>query len=247
MHHPLISRLETYCRLSDEERSAILKLSQLRLRQLRPREDLVQEDQRPRDLHLILTGWAYRYKMLEDGRRQTLSVLIGGDFCDLDHHLLGAMDHSIAALSPLCIAEIPHAHLEAVTARFPNLAQAFRWTALVDGSIEREWIVNLGQRNAIERIAHLLCEIYCRMRAIGQVSDQRCEFPMTQADIGEATGLTVVHVNRTLQELRRIGLISLSGKELVVHDEPGLARAGLFNPKYLHLAPAGAADVPVTA
>lgn len=237
MTTPLIHKLDKLMQLSPAEHQAILTLAGGRIRHLRPREDLVREDQRQRDLFIILDGWACRYKMLEDGRRQTLSILVGGELCDLDQHLLDRRDHGIATITALRAAEVPLATLQAVLAEHPRIGKALRWCALVDTSIEREWIVNLGQRNALERISHLLCELFYRMRMIDAVRDNRCDFPLTQADIADATGLTVVHVNRTLQELRRVGLISLAGRELVVNDEAALQHAGLFNTRYLHPEP----------
>lgn len=144
------------------------------------------------------------------------------------------MDHSIGALTDLLVAEISYDALEQVVTTSPNITTALWWQELVSKSIHREWIVNIGQRSSIERIAHLLCEMFLRLETIGLTEGFSCHFPPTQNDLSEATGISPVHVNRTLQELRARGLITLQGKRLTIPDMLALQHVGMFSPDYLH-------------
>ncbi|KWV48883.1 cyclic nucleotide-binding protein [Bradyrhizobium macuxiense] len=206
-----------------------------RVRHFGPRVDIVREGDKPKDVHLILSGWACRYKQLEDGRRQVVSFFLPGDICDINVFILREMDHSIGTITPVSIADLPHEFFDHVAARHPRIVAAFWWETLVDAAIQREWTMNLGQRTALERTAHLLCEIWLRLRVAGLTRGDSCDFPLTQADLADAAGLSKVHVNRTLQELRANGLIVLKGRTLSVPDLDRLMRAGLFNPNYLHM------------
>ncbi len=150
---------------------------------------------------------------------------------DIVHEL----DHSVAALTPASVARIKSASLNSAMGQHPRLAQGFIWERVVTAAIQREWIINLGQRSAFERVAHLLCELFVRLQGIGLVQNKRCELPLTQPDLADATGLSAIHVNRTLQELRRQDLITLGGKELYVPNLKSLADAAGFNQNYLHI------------
>lgn len=233
--NPLIRKLEQFIRLSSEEKRAIERVAGERVRRLGPREDVIREGDRPRDVNLVLAGWACRYKQLEDGRRQVVAVFVPGDLCDLNVFILREMDHSIGAITPVTIAEIARGRIEEMTLGHPRITQALWWDTLVGAATQREWTVNLGQRTAFERIGHLLCELFLRLRAVGLTDGEACEFPLTQAEIADATGLSTVHVNRTLQELRAAGLVVLKGKVLTLPRLDALMGACLFNPNYLHL------------
>jgi CRP-like cAMP-binding protein len=172
---------------------------------------------------------------MEDGRRQVIAFLLPGDLCDLNIFILREMDHSICAITALNYAEIDPEALSALTLAHPRITQALWWEALMTAAIQREWSMSLGQRTATERIAHLLCELFFRLRAIGLTADFTCELPLTQADLADASGLSAVHVNRTLQELRAANLIILRGKILTIPNLDALKTAALFNPNYLHL------------
>lgn len=130
---------------------------------------------------------------------------------------------------------MPRGTFERLAASHPRLIRALWSDAFVAASIQREWIVSLGQRSAYERVAHLFCEVFIRLQTVGLVEGDSCEFPVTQTELGDATGLSTVHVNRTLQDLRAAGLIVLKGRTLHIPDLPALKRAALFNPRYLHL------------
>lgn len=229
----LARKLERFARLSPEDKAALDALARERVRQLAARAYLAREGDKPERVDLVLSGWACRHKVLEDGRRQILAFLLPGDLCDLDAPILRAMDHSISAITPVAAAGISRAAIGRVMERHPRVAQALLWDRLVAAATQREWTVNLGQRSALERVAHLLCELFLRLRAVGLAQGASCEFLPTQADLAEASGLTPVHVNRTLQELRRQGLIALEGRRLRVPDLAALQDAALFNPSYL--------------
>ena len=236
----LALRLQAFTRLSQDDLAAIDQLAKRGLRDIGARRDLLQEGDPPRVVNLILDGWACRYKTLPDGRRQIVGLFLPGDLCDMNVYLLKQMDHNIGAITALRVAEITREDFERLLARHPRLAEALFWNELVTVAIQREWTLNLGQRSAYERIAHLLCETFLRLRTVGLTSDSMCPFPLTQLDIADASGLTAVHVNRTLQELRRDRLIELQSRILTIPDLEALKSAALFNDNYLHLNHEGA-------
>ncbi|WP_061933127.1 Crp/Fnr family transcriptional regulator [Aureimonas sp. AU22] len=232
----LIRKLQNFAIFSDEERSALQDLASRRQRLLNGRDDVIAQGERPGFVNLVLEGFACRYKILPDGRRQILSFFIPGDLCDLHSDVLHVMDHSIGAISPLRIAQIAPDEIDAVTTQLPRLRRAFWWNELVGEATTREWLTNIGQRTGTERVAHLLCETFVRMRAIGLVDGTgACPFPITQADLSDALGISIVHTNRMLQDLRAEGLIVLKGRTLQVDDLGALMRLANFDPSYLHL------------
>ncbi|HEX6374282.1 MAG TPA: Crp/Fnr family transcriptional regulator [Allosphingosinicella sp.] len=230
---PLIAKLETRVPLRDADRRALAALC-ADAREVGPRRNLVREGDRPDHVHLMVEGWAARYKLLPDGARQITAFLLPGDFCDLHVTLLGEMDHSIATLTRAKVAFIPRATMDAVTGR-PGLVKAFWWTTLVDEAVLRAWIVNVGRRDAFGAVGHLICELYVRLRSVGLVADHRFALPLTQEEIADALGLTPVHVNRVLQRLRAESFISFRHGLLTIHDYGRLERASGFNPNYLHI------------
>lgn len=235
----LSRRLEHFVRLSTEDKQALDAIAGVRLRTLEAHEDLIHEGDRPIYVNLFLDGWGCRYKTLEDGRRQIIAYFLPGDFCDLAAFILQEMDHSIGAITPMKVAEIPRDAIEALTLNHPRVTQALWWSTLVAAGIQREWTVNLGQRTGVERLGHLLVELFLRLRMLGLTDGDSCEMPLTQAELGDTLGLSTVHVNRTLQELRARELIILKGKRLTISDMSALQDASLFNPNYLHLGREG--------
>jgi CRP-like cAMP-binding protein len=231
---PVASKLEAFTRLSADDRAALAQVSR-NVRFVEPRRDLMSEGDKPRFVHLVLDGWGCRYKSLPDGKRQIVALFVPGDFCDVNVYILRHMDHSIGAITRLKVAMITPDEMNALTAGRPRITQALWWHELVTTAIQREWTVNLGQRSAYERLGHLLVELYLRLKTVGRAQDGRCDFPLTQNDLADATGLTAVHVNRTLQELRRDGLIELERKQLRILDLERLKDVSMFNPNYLHL------------
>jgi len=233
--NPLTRKLEHFVKLSEEERRALDVLASQHVRERRARVDIIGEGEKPDNLKLMLKGWACRYKVMEDGRRQIVDFLVPGDLCDLNIYILREMDHSIGAITPVVYAQISREAFEAATEGRTRLMQALWWDTLVSSAIQREWIANIGQRSALERVAHLLLELFHRMEAVGLTDGDRCAMPITQTELADALGLTAVHINRMVQELRGTGLIELSGKTLTILDRDGLTRTAQFNPHYLHL------------
>jgi CRP-like cAMP-binding protein len=230
----LTRRLEEFTRLTDDDRAELSRVYTQSTHTIDARRDLIREGDAPRSIYLILDGWACRYRTLENGRRQILDFAIPGDLCDLNLFILDRMDHSIGAITRLRVAEIGREVLHEVVTTHPNITTALWWQELVSKSISREWILNVGQRSAQERIAHLFCEMFLRLESVGLTNGFSCDFPATQTDIAEATGLTTVHVNRTVQELRRAGLIVLERQRLAIPNMRALQSVALFNPEYLH-------------
>ena len=235
----LILKLEQFTRLSSDDKLALEQAAARKVRRLGSREDIIQEGDSPRSINLILDGWACRYKVLEDGRRQIVAFLIPGDLCDIRMFILKQMDHSIGALTPVTVAEIPADAILEIADTSTRLSRALWWNSLVEEAIAREWTTNLGQREAIERLAHLFCELFLRLRSVGLTDSQSgqhsFELPVTQEQLADATGMSTVHVNRTLQEMRDTGLIVLKGKMLSIPNPEMLRSVAMFNPNYLHL------------
>jgi CRP-like cAMP-binding protein len=239
---PLVKALSGFATLSHDDEQALSRLGRNAVQVVAQRHDLVRDGSACAGVRLILDGWACRYKCLPDGRRQTLGFLIPGDLCDPNLYLLGRMDHGISAITPVRFAEISRGQMEVLAARSSQLADALAWSVLVTAAIQREWILSIGRRNAREQIAHLVAELFHRLSAIGQAHAAGCQFPLTQNDLADATGLTAVHVNRVLMELRRDGLIRVDHRSLTIPDLAALERVGLFDPAYLHLARHGRLD-----
>jgi CRP-like cAMP-binding protein len=237
---PLIRKLESIATLTDEERQAFENLPAI-IRVLDARQDIVRDKDRPLHSCLVLSGWAQRYKILSEGKRQIMSFHIPGDLPDLHSLHLHVMDHSLATLTTCRLAFIPHESLRELATRFPGLGAALWRDTLVDAAIFREWMTGIGRRTAHGRIAHVFCEMYLKLEAVGLAKDHRCEWPITQIDIGDTLGLSNVHVNRVLQDLRSQGLITLRGSTLAIEDWAGLAKLGEFDPAYLHLEKRAAA------
>jgi len=235
MDNPLIRKLEHYARLSTEDKAVLIKASSDRLRKLRAHEDVIAEGEKPRYVNLVLSGWACRFKHLDDGRRQIIAYFVPGDLCDLNVFILSEMDHSIGSITDVVIAELSREAMEELTMAHPRITLALWWETLVAAAVQREWTVNLGQRSAFERVAHVLCELFLRLRAVGLTNDDSCQWPLTQSELADTTGLSPVHVNRTLQELRAAGLVALRGKTLRIPDLDALKSAAMFNTNYLHL------------
>lgn len=231
--NPLIAKLESLTSLPIEDREALSALSGT-ARPMPARRSIIREGDNPEHVHLVVEGWAARYKLLPSGARQITAFLIPGDFCDLHVSILGEMDHSIATLTEARIAFVPRATMDALAER-PKIARAFWWSTLVDEAVLRSWIVNIGRREAIEAIGHLICELYVRLSNVGLVTDHSFVLPLTQEELADALGLTPVHVNRVLQRMRADGLISLKRGALVIFDYQRLKEAAGFNPNYLHI------------
>jgi CRP-like cAMP-binding protein len=228
-------KMEQFTCFSEEDRRELDDLTKQRQQYYAPREDIVREGEHSPDNHLILSGMACRYKLLPDGSRQIVAFLVPGDLCDAEIFILKEMDHSICTLGPCQIASIGGTTMRDLLLNRPGISLALWWGTLQDEGVLRARIVDLGRRDARQRIAHIIYEILIRMRSAGAMMGDSFEWPITQADLADATGLTTVHVNRTLQRLREEGLVVIEGKRLTVRDRAGLRAAADFNPNYLHL------------
>jgi CRP-like cAMP-binding protein len=230
----LIRKLEHIHPLTSEEMDA-LKKSCVRTVRFSANRDLVRQGEQPEDCHILLDGFVYRYTVFEDGRRQILSFHVPGDIYDTLHFLLPEADHNIATLTPGTVALVSHQAIIELTEQFPRIARALWKETLIEAAMFREWIASLGRRSAYGRIAHLICEMYVRVNAVGLARNFTIEWPITQSVMGDSQGLSTVHVNRTVQELRAAGLIQTQQKKLVITDWKGLQSAAEFDPAYLRL------------
>lgn len=236
----LVRQLESIATLTDEDRTQIAALP-FHMKNVAQRHDVMQQGAKLTVCCLIVRGLACRYKLAHGGRRQILSLHLPGDMPDLQGLELDYMDHSIQAMSPCEVAYIPHQSMEALILGSPSLSRALRRHAAIDGSIFREWITNVGRRDALPRIGHLFCEVFTRSRALGLSDGRSFTLNLTQAEIADATGLSAVHVNRTLQALRGQHLISSRGSTHTILNVEALERVADFDAAYLHLLPPRAA------
>lgn len=238
--NPLILKLESLATLSEEDRTVLEQIS-VSPQIIEPGIDLIRVGDKPDGVYLIMEGMACRYTLRANGARQIMAYLIPGDYCDLDVALLARMDHSIGTLSTCKVVRIDLATILDLLSHHPGITHALRIATLVDEATLREWVVNLGRRSASERIAHLLCELLLRLRAVGHATENGYALPITQTDLADTTGLTTVHVNRTLADLQRQGLIAMSEGHLKILDLPRLEALAEFRPDYLHLGGRAAA------
>jgi CRP-like cAMP-binding protein len=212
-----------------------LERSVLKTKKVEARKDIIEEGEEPEFVHVVLQGFAFRYKAVENGGRQIVGLLAPGDFCDLHIAILGRMDHAIATLSASQIAYIPRDAVRVLTQTSPALTQALWWASLVDEAVLREWLVGMGRRPADRQIAHLFCELLVRLEAVGLSKGNVLNLPLTQSELADTVGLTTVHVNRTLRHLRELGLMAWRGSRLSILDVEGLKTFAQFDPNYLHL------------
>jgi CRP-like cAMP-binding protein len=235
MRNPWAMKMEQYTRFSDEERRELDTLISERQQHHGAREDIIRDGDHSPNCHVVLSGLACRYKILPDGGRQIMAFLVPGDLCDAEIFILKEMDHGVAAMVPTTTALISGEKMKELLRRPGSMAEALWWGTLTDLGVLRERIIDHGRREAHERIAHLLYEMLVRYRIVGIAKDDAFEFPITQADLADATGITPVHANRMLQKLREEQLISLEKKILTVLDPERLKAVAGFNASYLHL------------
>lgn len=184
---------------------------------------------------LLLEGLLCRYKDLSDGQRQITELHVPGDFADLHSFTLKRLDHNIMTITPCRVAIVPHEKLEDITERFPHLTRLYWFTTNMDAAIHREWEVSLGRRTAMSRIAALFCEMKLRLEMVSLTEGPSYEFDITQTDLAECVGLTPIHVNRTLKELRERGLVQFKSGRVTISDWAGLVTVAEFDPAYLYL------------
>jgi CRP-like cAMP-binding protein len=226
MPDAFIAHLEFYGSLTEEERSFALDLLGPR-RSIEQGADLIVEGEAASECQVLLEGQVFRHKTLADGRRQIFSFHVPGDVVGLEAMLLGR-DCTVSALTACQVAPIARARFDQMAAQHPRLAMLTWRLSLAEIALLRERLTGLGRRSAYGRMAHLLCEVFARQTRAGLARQNRCHFPVTQAHLADALGLSGVHTNRVLQELRQKGLIELRGRELVILNWPGLQAAGEF-------------------
>ncbi len=234
MSERLIARLDSLMALNDTERRGMRALP-IQFRKVSGRNTLLADKLIDDHIHIIDEGYACRFRDLPDGRRQILSLLVPGDVIGLRGFVLGGLHPSITSLSALTLQAVPNVSLFSLLESHPKITRALWSTTLVDESISREWLVSIGKRSAVERVAHLLCELYLRLQAVALTDDNRFALPLTQTELADALGLSTVHVNRTLQDLRRNGFITFQSGTLEIHKFNDLAALGMFSANYLHI------------
>lgn len=230
----VIKKLENYQRFTLEEKNVLAQFMGP-ARRLEKGDNVLTEKGNPQEVNVLIEGWAARYKITKEGRFQTLAFLVPGDFCDIHITLVDRMDHSLYAVTPAKFCSIAKQKIEVLYEEYPRLARAFFWSIIVDESILREWLVNIGSRPADQRIAHLLCELLIRCRAAGLTDNHGYDMPLTQQQLGEAMGITPVHTSRVITRLRNAGLISIANRRLEILDWEEMKEFAEFEPNYLHL------------
>ncbi|RYY11397.1 MAG: Crp/Fnr family transcriptional regulator, partial [Alphaproteobacteria bacterium] len=228
-----MEKLAALVELSPEDRKATEKATS-RSRKYAAKHDLIREGDTPGPVFVVLDGWACRYKILPNGARQIMAFLMPGDACDLHVGMLTEMDHGIQTITPACVATISRSEMEELMDSRPAIARAMYTAQLVDEGIMRAWIVSMGRRSSIERVAHLICELYLRARAIGMANDAEISLPLSQIILADALGMTPVHINRVLKELRLSGAMELRRGHLTILDTTKLVTIAGFDENYLH-------------
>ena len=232
--NPLVAKLSQFAQLSDQD-VRLLETLCLHKERLRGGANIVVEGETPRSAFVLTRGMACRFRLMPDGRRQILTILIPGDFCDLHGFLLKATDHSITAIGPTRLAAIGREAVIDMIANHPRIGAALWWSALQEEAMLRERIVALGRRSARGRVAYILCELVWRQRAVGMAEDHAIRLPFTQTDLADMLGLTSVHTNRVLQGFRRDELITLEHRRLTLHDLERLRAISGLSKDYLQL------------
>jgi CRP-like cAMP-binding protein len=231
----MVRKLERRARLDDEDRDALLALPHHQ-RRVAVGAHLIRDGDTPDHCCLLLSGFAYRHKITGEGGRQVLSLHVAGDFVDLQNSLLEVSDHNVQMLTDGDVAFVPREAIKALALARPAIGVAMWVDTLVDSSIFREWVVNVGRRDARSRVCHILCEFSLRLEEAGLARNHRYELPMTQEQLADAVGLTSVHVNRVLRQLGEEGLIARHKRAIVIEDWARMRDVGDFNERYLHYA-----------
>ncbi|WP_158811999.1 Crp/Fnr family transcriptional regulator [Beijerinckia sp. L45] len=231
----MIRKLDRLANLSEIDREAIRALP-FRIEAVPPDHLLVREGQEATDCCILLNGYACRHKTTSGGRRQIVSFHIPGDILDLQHLLLSRADHNIQAITDVAVAWFPAADVKTLAQARPAVSEAMWRDSLIDASVFREWVLNVGRRDAKARITHMLCEFAARREAAGLGSPERFELPFTQEQIGDATGLTAIHVNRILHKLVQDGVLVRDRTEVEIMNWDRMREIADFDPNYLHMA-----------
>jgi CRP-like cAMP-binding protein len=218
----------------DTEEQASLESLLYRKRSFRKGDLIARAGARPTEVSLIVSGVAVRFGIAE-GRRQITGLQIAGNIVDLHAMLLKELDQDIMALTDCTVALIGHSSLKRLMTHHPHLARLLWLSVVVDGAIEREWLTGMRRRSSLANLAHLICELYLRLESMGLADERRYIFPATQEDVADVLGISTVHANRTVQDLRRTGLVTRTDHEVHILDFEQLANVGQFDPAYLNL------------
>lgn len=210
------------------------KMGRKSLHYIRAHQSLAREGELQHHVHIISEGWACRYKLLPDGRRQITALFLPGDYCELGWTCDPAASQHIVALTNVRTVRLPCRELRQRAANDPQVNDFLWHDARISADLQTEWIVNLGRKSALEKLSHLFCELHYRLKAAKLTCGDQCAMPLTQLDLADITGLTPVHVNRTLQEMRTLGLIELRSRWLRIPDLKRLRQVALFDGRYLH-------------
>jgi len=233
MGNPFVKKLSGLADLSEDDVFAVEQATS-RSRRYAARQDLIREGDQTGPMFVVLEGWVCRYKVLPSGTRQIMAFLMAGDACDLHIKLLSEMDHGIQALTPAVVASISKADVQRLMRDHPNVANAMYSAQLIDEGVLRAWIVSMGRRSSTERVAHLLCELYLRALDVGRLANGSLSLPLSQLILADALGMTAVHINRVLKELRLSGAVILNRGSITVSDPAQLVRIAGFDENYLH-------------
>ena len=233
MSNPFIQKLESFVSLDPDVVSEIeAAMSSVNI--YAAKQDLIREGDKTGPVFIVLEGWVCRYKILPNGSRQIIAFLVPGDACDLHTDLVQEMDHSIQAVTKARVAVISRERMRELLDQHLSFANAMYISQLVDEGTMRAWIVSMGRRTSIERVAHLICELYLRMHQIGVSDDAKLELPLSQVVLADALGMTPVHINRILKELKLKGTMELNRGKLIIADAIHLVRIAGFDENYLH-------------
>lgn len=242
MRNPWAMKMEQFTAFTPDERRRLDAIVAFRQREFRAHEDIIADGAHSDHCHVLLSGLACRYKILPDGERQIMAFLVPGDLCDAEVFVLRRMDHGVGTLTQSCTAMIHADTMKALLREVSAISEALWWGTMTDLGVLRERIIDQGRRDATERLAHLLYEMLVRYRVGGTTTTQSIDFPITQTDLADATGMTPSHVNRVLQRFREDGLIELRSRTLTVTNPARLKAIGQFDAAYLHLDRAVAND-----
>ena len=207
----------------------------LKAKRVHDGDEIAREGDEPTECCLLIEGFLQRHSTLSTGERQMLSIHVAGDIPDLQGLHLRMMDHTLSSIGASTVALISHGDMLTVLQKTPRLVTLFWRDSLIDAAVARAWIKVLGRHSAHDRFAHLLCEIYLRLDVVGLTDENSCALPLTQIQLGEALGISDVHLNRTLQKLRAEGLVEFKKRRLTILDWEGLKEAAEFDPAYLNL------------
>jgi CRP-like cAMP-binding protein len=237
-HHKLIARLRAVVGLSEQDQLRLTRMP-YRVKSLADGEYVLREGDKPSSCIVVMKGFLSRQRVV-NARNQISSFYLAGDMPDLPTLHLPVVDFDLCSVGPSTIASVPHSFLREMMSESSGLTHAFWRETLIHAALYRQWLENLGSRQALGRVAHLLCELTARMEFVGLADDGSFRLPLTQADVADACGLSIVHVNRTIQELRLLDLIEWQNYTLTLHRPQELQAVAEFSPEYLHeLNPGG--------